>query len=91
MTKGELIDGLHQQTALPKKDISSMLEALGTVVGSALKNGETVQIGQIGKLFTSRRAQRSGRNPRTGEAVTIAAKTVAKFKASKAIEDAIAA
>ena len=68
-----------------------MLNALIEVVSETLSNGEEVAIAGLGKFEVRERAARNGRNPQTGEAITIAASKVPAFKASKTLKDAVKA
>jgi DNA-binding protein HU-beta len=89
MTKSQLMSELAAKTNLSKKDATMFVE---TLVAMALKNvktnGEFVIPG-MGKLVKVRRDARMGRNPATGEAIKIAAKTVVKFRVAKAAKDAV--
>ncbi len=67
----------------------SVLNALGKVVQESLAAGDEVTLPGIGKLSVTTRAARAGRNPRTGEALAIAAKKTPKFSALKALKDAV--
>ncbi|MDO5704058.1 MAG: HU family DNA-binding protein [Paracoccus sp. (in: a-proteobacteria)] len=90
MTKAELIADLATECRIAKTDAALMLAALEVVTTSALNNGETVTIPGIVKLTPKAREARTGRNPRTGEAVEIAAKTVVTAKISAALAKAVA-
>lgn len=90
MTKNELIAAIAEETGKPKTVVSDVLVALGNVTTSHLKAGHEVTLGDIAKLKISKREARTGTNPATGAKVQIAAKNVVKFKASKALADAVA-
>lgn len=94
MNQSQLIQALADQTgesgtALNKTEVSRVLVALSGVVQHQLKAGEEVSLPGLGKLKALHKAAKTGRNPRTGEAVEIPAKTVAKFVPAKALTDAI--
>ena len=89
MNKTELIAAVAQQAELSKKDSEKALKAFVDVVTEELKKGEKVQLVGFGTFETSERAAREGRNPQTGETMTIAACKAPKFKAGKALKDAI--
>ena len=89
MNKAELIDEITTRVGLPKKDAAAFLDTLGGVVSDKLAEGEEVTLPGLGKLRTSERAAREGRNPKTGETIQVPAKWVVKFSAGKALEDAI--
>ena len=81
MNKSELIDSLSKETGLTKTKSGEVLNAIVSKITESLKNGEKVSLLGFGTWTTSIRAERKGRNPKTGEEITIAGKTVAKFKA----------
>ncbi len=90
MTKTALIRAMAEKTELSNKQVASFFDLLSeTAVKETKKNGEFTIPG-IGKLVKAERKARLGRNPQTGEAIKIKAKTVAKFRISKAAKDAIA-
>ncbi len=89
MTKGQLVSHLAEKLEVKKAAANAMLELLaGTAVAETKKNGQFVIPG-IGKLVKSHRQARMGRNPQTGEAIKIPAKTVVKFRVAKACKDAV--
>ena len=89
MTKKELISAIAEKTKMTKKDTETMVNAIVEVISETLANGEEVAISGLGKFSVKERAERTGRNPQTGEAITIAASKVPAFKASKTLKDAI--
>ena len=89
MNKPELIAAMAEQTELSKKDAEAALKAFVDVVSEELKKGEKVQLVGFGTFEVSERAAREGRNPATGEAMTIKASKAPKFKAGKALKDLI--
>ena len=90
MTKAELIDALAAQVDITKSCAGKVLDAFAAVVADTLKTGEQVVLPSIGKLDLTHRKARVGRNPQTGEDVQIPASTGVKFKAAKALKDAVA-
>ena len=89
MNKAELITAIANSTELTKAQAGTALDGLVNVVTDALSNGQKVTVLGFGTFSTAERAARPGRNPATGEAIQIAAKTVAKFKPGKDLADAI--
>ncbi len=67
----------------------AVLDALVAVTHSALKAGHDVAIPELGKFSTSQKAERQGRNPSTGEPITISARVAAKFTPAKALKDTL--
>ena len=89
MNKTQLVEAIAKATGLSKKDVEATLKAFTDTVADALKNGEKVQLVGFGTFEVSERAARTGRNPQTGEAMEIKASKAPKFKAGKALKDAI--
>ena len=89
MNKTELVAAMAEQTNLSKKDAEAALKAFIDVVSEELKKGEKVQLVGFGTFEVSERAAREGRNPQTGETMKIAASKSPKFKAGKALKDAL--
>lgn len=89
MNKTELIEAMANKAGLTKKDAEKALNAFTDTVASAMKNGDKIQLVGFGTFEVSKRAARSGRNPRTGETVEIAASVTPKFKVGKALKDAV--
>ena len=89
MNKAELIAAIAERTELSRKDAEKALKAFTEVVEEELKKGEKIQLVGFGTFEVSERATREGRNPQTGETMQIAASKSPKFKAGKALKDAI--
>ena len=89
MNKTELIAALAEQAEISKKDAEKALKAFVDVVTEKLKEGEKVQLVGFGTFEVSERAAREGRNPQTGKTMKIAACKAPKFKAGKALKDAV--
>lgn len=85
MNKTELVAAMAEKTELSKKDAEKALKAFTDVVAEELKKGEKVQLVGFGTFEVAEREAREGRNPRTGETMTIAASKSPKFKAGKAL------
>lgn len=90
MTKAELISQVAAKSGLAKKDAAQAVEAFFDAVTEALAQGDRVQIVGFGTFEVREREARSGRNPQTGQEITIAARRVPSFKAGKALKDAVA-
>lgn len=89
LSKSQLIAELAEGAGVSKKDAGSFYEALVSIVYKQVKSaGEQVLPG-LGKLVKQNRPARQGRNPATGESITIPAKTVVKFRLNKAAKEAI--
>ncbi len=89
MNKTELISAVAEKADLSKKDSEAAVKALVETVTEELKKGEKVQLVGFGTFEVSERAAREGRNPQTGKVMKIKASKAPKFKAGKALKDAI--
>ncbi len=89
MNKTELIAAIAEKAELSKKDSEKALKAFVDVVAEELKKDHKVQLVGFGTFEVSERSARTGRNPQTGEEMEIAACKAPKFKAGKALKDAI--
>ncbi|MCR4755256.1 MAG: HU family DNA-binding protein [Lachnospiraceae bacterium] len=89
MNKTELIDAIAKEAGLSKKDAGNALNAFTEAVTKELKKKGKVQLVGFGTFETSKRAARTGRNPQTGKEIKIAASVAPKFKAGKALKDAV--
>jgi DNA-binding protein HU-beta len=89
MTKAELIDSIASKTDLPKGTAERIVATIFDDIVSALKGGDKVHISGFGTFQVSDRKARTGRNPKTGEAIQIAASRSAKFKPGKTLKDSL--
>ena len=89
MNKGDLIEAVAEEAGLSKADAGRAVDAMVDSITDALKKGAQVSLVGFGTFSVKKRAARTGRNPRTGETIQIAAKTVAKFKAGKGLDEAL--
>lgn len=89
MNKTELIAAIAQDTNLSKADAGRAFESALEQLSRALARGETVQLVGFGTFSVADRAERTGRNPSTGEPLTIKASRNPKFTAGKALKDAV--
>lgn len=91
MNKTEMITAMAEKAELSKKDAEKALTTFTNIVADTLVDGDKVSITGFGTFEVTERAERQGRNPATGEAITIAASKSPKFKAGKALKDAVKA
>ena len=89
MTKAELIDSIAAKADLQKATAERIVNSIFDDIVGALKNGDKVNISGFGTFQVSDRKARVGRNPKTGEAIQIAASRTAKFKAGKGLKDSL--
>ncbi len=89
MTKAELIDKVAATAKIAKSDADKVINAITDSVAATLKKGKKLTLVGFGTFSLSKRKARKGRNPRTGQELTIAATKVPKFTAGKALKDAV--
>jgi DNA-binding protein HU-beta len=89
MNQTDLIAAVAERAGLSKADAGKALEALVGTITDSLKQGDEVRISGFGTFGVSERGERQGRNPQTGEAITIGASKSAKFTAGKAVKEAL--
>jgi len=90
MTKAQLLTMLSEKTEVSKKDIDAVLNEMASLAYKEVKSKGEFVVPGFGKLVKMHRKARMGRNPATGEAIKIPAKTVVKFRLAKAAKDAVA-
>ena len=89
MNKNDLSAAVAASTGTSKSDAASIIDSVFDTIAGALKSGDNVQLVGFGSFSVADRAAREGRNPRTGETLQIAASKQPKFKAGKALKDAL--
>ena len=89
MNKTELVDAIAKETGLSKKDSEKAVKAFTDAVSKELKKKGKVQLVGFGTFEVGKRSARTGRNPQTGETIKIKAAKTPKFKAGKALKDAV--
>ncbi len=89
MNKAELVAAIAEKAEISRKDAEAALKAFTEVIEEELKKGEKIQLVGFGTFEVSERAARVGRNPQTKEEIKIPASRAPKFKAGKALKDAI--
>lgn len=89
MNKAELIDALATRTDLTKADAGRAIDGLTEIITETLTKGDTVSLIGFGNFSVGERAARTGRNPKTGEELTIAASKAPKFSAGAKLKAAV--
>ena len=89
MTKGEFVEKVATESGLSRKDADAAVNAVLSTIEDALKSGDDVSFTGFGKFHVAERGAREGRNPRTGETMTIAASRVPRFTAGSGLKKAI--
>jgi DNA-binding protein HU-beta len=89
MTKSDFVEKVASESGLSKKDAGTAVDAVIRSIESALKSGDEVSFTGFGKFHVADRGAREGRNPRTGETMTIAASRVPRFTAGSGLKKAV--
>lgn len=89
MNKSELVDAIAKDTGLTKKDSEAALKSMIETISKELSKGREVSLIGFGTFGVGKRAARTGRNPKTGETIKIAASKSPKFKPGKALKDKV--
>ena len=89
MNKSDLVSKVAESTELSKKDATKAVDAVFEAISEALQSGDKVQLVGFVTIDVSERAQREGRNPQTGQPMTIAASKAPRFKVGKKLRDAV--
>jgi DNA-binding protein HU-beta len=89
MTKSQIVEHLAEKAEIPKKTAAAVLEELVTLATKEAKSSGQFVVPGLGKAVKANRKARMGRNPQTGAAIKIPAKTVVKFRLAKAFKEAV--
>jgi len=89
MTQTELIKKVAKEQELSKAKAEKIVKSVLSAISESLANGEEVRLSELGAFKFGQRSERKGRNPRTGKELTIPAKRVVKFVASKSVREAV--
>ena len=89
MNKANIVDKVHEVLGSTKADAERAVETMISCVSEGLRKGDEVSIAGLGIFVAKARPARVGRNPRTGESIKIAATRTPKFRAAKALKDAV--
>lgn len=89
MNKADIINKVHEEVGVTKADAERMMDVFIDSVTNTLKGGDEVSIAGLGIFSAKMRNARTARNPRTGEAIEVPAMRVPKFRAAKALKDAV--
>ena len=89
MTKADLVDKIHANTGLTKDEAFAYLETILETIKTTLETAETVKITGFGSFVVKKKENRKGRNPQTGEPITITARRIVTFKPSILLRQAV--
>jgi integration host factor subunit alpha len=89
MTKADLVERIHTNTGFSKKESADILESVFSIIKNTLEAGEKIKIAGFGNFEVKQKTDRRGRNPQTGETITIEARRILSFKPSNLLRQAI--
>ncbi len=89
MTKADIVEKVYEKIGLTKKECQELVDKVFEIIKKALENGEKVKISSFGTFTVKYKKERKGRNPQTGETITLPARKVLSFKPSKILRDEI--
>ena len=90
MTKADIIENVYESVGgFPKKDASQIVEAVFDIIKDTLARGEKIKLSGFGNLVVRDKNSRIGRNPQTGDEITISARRVLTFKPSQVLKNAL--
>ena len=89
MTKADIFEKVQEAIGLSKKESAEMVEAVFSIMKSTLESGENLKISGFGNFVVKQKADRRGRNPQTGETITIGARRILTFKPSNILKNQI--
>ena len=89
MTKAEIVERIYEKLGLTKKECYNLVESVFDTIKEALCNGENLKISSFGSFIVKEKKARKGRNPQTGETITISERRVITFRPSKILKDEI--
>ena len=91
LTKSRIVDGVRAATGLPRTESSELVEALVEILKDALEQGDNIKISGFGSFVVRTKSSRLGRNPQTGESITLPKRRVLTFKPSRLLRDGMIA
>jgi len=89
MTKADIVERVYEKIGLTKKECQELVDNVFEIMKEALEKGEKVKISSFGTFTVKQKKERKGRNPQTGETITLAPRKVLSFKPSKILRDEI--
>lgn len=89
MTKSDMVEKIYEKIGFSKKESAELVEMVFDIIKSTLETGEKIKIAGFGNFVVKEKADRRGRNPQTGEEITISARKILTFKPSQVLKAAI--
>lgn len=87
MTKADMVELVYERIGVSKREAANMVESIFDIIKESLERGENVKISGFGSFNLREKQPRRGRNPQTGEEITISARRVLSFKSSNVLRD----
>jgi integration host factor subunit alpha len=89
MTKADLVENIYEKTGFSKKESTELVETVFDIIKGTLETGENIKVSGFGNFEVKQKRDRKGRNPQTGEAITISARKILTFKPSSLLKQSI--
>ena len=89
MTKADIVEKIQEKTGFTRKDSSELLETVFSILKDTLESGEKIKVAGFGNFEVKQKKDRRGRNPQTGETISIEARRILSFKPSNVLRQAI--
>jgi integration host factor subunit alpha len=89
MTKADMVEKIYEKIGFSKKESAELVETVFYIIKTTLEQGEKIKIAGFGNFVIKEKADRRGRNPQTGDEITITARKILTFKPSQVLKSAI--
>jgi integration host factor subunit alpha len=89
MTKADIVEKIYEKVGFSKKESAELVELVFDIVKSTLEQGDKIKIAGFGNFVVKEKSDRRGRNPQTGEEITISARRILTFKPSQVLKASI--
>lgn len=86
MTKGDIVERIYEKVGFSKKEANDVVESIFEIIKLRLQDGQKVKISGFGNFVVNQKRPRKGRNPQTGDEITISGRRVLTFKASQVLK-----
>jgi integration host factor subunit alpha len=89
MTKADIVEKIYEKVGFSKKESAELVESVFDIIKNTLENGDKIKIAGFGNFVVKEKADRRGRNPQTGEEITISARKILTFKPSQVLKSSL--
>lgn len=89
MTKADIVEKIYEKVGFSKKESAELVETVFDLIKTTLEDGDKIKIAGFGNFVVKEKSDRRGRNPQTGEEITIVARKILTFKPSQVLKSAI--